>query len=328
MTSILDRRLFPGGRRRHLPGRGGRRVSRLPDFFLQHARRDQGGRCRLRACFSIGVAFADAFARDDAQGRDRHRVPAAHHAGCGTSCSGRAGYVGGAPLWARTVEDQLSSELPRGTFDRPHDNGSNKQARGRDISSVLLAIASGDGMDDAIETAIRFARSSGADLKALAIIDTKTLHNVGPVPLGGNHYAVQLRNTLTAQARAKVAEIVQSFERRATQAGVRFRVQMEEGDPRTVFAGAACRSCCPDRTTRCMVRSRPGVISDRPAGRVAALRIRNRRCGPRRQNADHHLRLNAGRCGSRATGNAWSAVCRPARTDCRLPCDCRLSPPR
>lgn len=204
-------------------------VLRLPDFFMRmHAATKAGvagcGLLLIGVAFGmpslsmwVKVAIAIVFLL--------LTTPIAGH------LLGRAGYVAGVPLWARTVEDQLRSELPRGTFDRPHDNGSNKQARGRDISSVLLAIASGDGMDDAIETAIRFARSSGADLTALAIIDTKTLHNVGPVPLGGNHYAVQLRNTLTAQARAKVAEIVQSFERRAAQAGVRFRVQMEEGDP-------------------------------------------------------------------------------------------------
>lgn len=227
MTAILSAIFLVAGAALCLVAAVG--VLRLPDFFMRmHAATKAGvAGCGL---LLIGVAFAmPSFAMWVKVAIAilflLLTTPIAGH------LLGRAGYVGGAPLWARTVEDQLSSELKRGNFDRPHDNASNKQARERDISSVLLAIASGEGMDDAIDTAIRFAKSSGADLTALAIIDTKTLHNVGPVPLGGNHYAVQLRNTLTAQARGKVAEIVQSFEQRASQAGVRFRVQMEEGDP-------------------------------------------------------------------------------------------------
>jgi nucleotide-binding universal stress UspA family protein len=103
------------------------------------------------------------------------------------------------------------------------------------IERVVLGLANGPGMDAAIKHATELAKANRAELVGLAIIDTKTLENVGPVPIGGNYYAAQLRRTLIAKARHRMAEAVQSFERAAERAGISFSVSVEEGDPAPIL---------------------------------------------------------------------------------------------
>lgn len=79
--------------------------------------------------------------------------------------------------------------------------------------------------------ASEIASASGKPLIALAIVDTKMLANVGPVPIGGNHYAAQLRRSQIEKARHALAEVVQAFERKARAAGIAYSIAMEEGDP-------------------------------------------------------------------------------------------------
>lgn len=105
------------------------------------------------------------------------------------------------------------------------------------IERVVLGLANGPGMEAAMTHAIELAKTHQAGLVGLAIVDTKTLNNVGPVPIGGNYYAAQLRNTLITKARHKMAEAVQSFERAAKDAGIRFSVNVEEGDPASFLRG-------------------------------------------------------------------------------------------
>lgn len=145
----------------------------------------------------------------------------------------RAGYVAGVPLWAGTKEDQLGRELRRGDFDRPllSVRAAPASSVRPNVRRVVLGLASGPETKAAIDHAVVLAKTHGAELVGLAIIDTKMLRNVGPVPIGGNYWAEQLRNTLISRARHTLADVVQSFERGAKDAGVRFSVQVEEGNP-------------------------------------------------------------------------------------------------
>lgn len=151
---------------------------------------------------------------------------------------GRAGYVAGVPL--RTKEDHLIRELPRGDFERPFLSvgvAGFGGGKGRVVRRVALGLTSGPETEMAIDHAIALAKTHGADLVGLAIIDTKMLKNVGPVPIGGNYWAEQVRNTLIGKARHALADVVQAFERAAGNAGVRFSVQVEEGNPVLILRG-------------------------------------------------------------------------------------------
>lgn len=210
-------------------------VLRLPDFFMRmHATTKAGvagcGLLLIGVAFGapsvsmwIKVAIAITFLL--------LTTPIAGH------LLARAGYIGGVALWRNTVKDELKDVLPRGDFESPA-----KPFSGRDgIRHVVLAIASGDGMDEAMTKALELARQYGVDMTALAIIDTKALHDVGPVPLGGLYHAQQLRNALTSQARAKVATTLEAFEHLATRADVTFSLQVEEGDPAAYLRAMSTR---------------------------------------------------------------------------------------
>ncbi len=204
-------------------------ILRLPDFFMRmHAATKAGvAGCGL---LLVGVAFAEPSAGTWIKVAIAIAFllltqPIAGH------LLARAGYVAGVPLWGGTREDQLEGELQRGDFDHPASAAFRRKTMNHKIEKVVLGIASGPGMDAAITHAVAMAKAHRVDLAGLAIIDTKTLHNVGPVPIGGNYYAKQLRNTLTAGARRRVAEAVQIVEEAASQAGVRFGLYVEEGDP-------------------------------------------------------------------------------------------------
>lgn len=103
------------------------------------------------------------------------------------------------------------------------------------IERVVLGLANGPGMEATMTHAIELAKAHQAELVGLAIVDTKTLNNVGPVPIGGNYYAAQLRNTLITKARHRMAGTVQSFEQAAKDAGIRFSVNVEEADPAPIL---------------------------------------------------------------------------------------------
>jgi nucleotide-binding universal stress UspA family protein len=99
------------------------------------------------------------------------------------------------------------------------------------VGRVVLGLASGRGTAVAIDHAIMLAQTHRAELVGLAIIDTKILSNVGPVPIGGNYYAARLRNSRIGRARHALADAIQLFEQAAMAAGIRFSVQVEEGNP-------------------------------------------------------------------------------------------------
>src|SRR5690606_25495935 len=147
----------------------------------------------------------------------------------------RAGYVAGVPLWGGTREDQLKGELPRGDFDHPQTGSLGRNAMNSTIERVVLGLANGPGMEAAMTHAIELAQADRVELIGLAIGETKTLENVGPVPIGGNYSAAQLRKERIAKARHRMAETVQSFERAAMQAGANFSVSVEEGDPAPIL---------------------------------------------------------------------------------------------
>lgn len=207
-------------------------VLRLPDFFLRmHAATKAG--VAGAGLVLIGVAFAEpSFGMwvkiTIAIAFLLLTTPIAGH------LLARAGYVAGVPLWGGTYQNDLPGELPRGEFESRAPHSRHVAGAARPLSqagSVLVTLTSGRGGEAAMQVAIDIAVTTNSPLLALAIIDTKMLNNVGPVPLGGNYYAAQLRRSQVEKARGVLASVVQEFERRAQEAGVLFSIAMEEGDP-------------------------------------------------------------------------------------------------
>lgn len=246
-------------------------VLRLPDFFMRmHAATKAGvAGCGL---LLIGVAFAYP-----SPGMWIKVTIAIAFLLLTTPIAGhllaRAGYVAGVPLWGGTREDQLRGELPRGDFDSPPTASFGRKAMNPTIERVVLGLANGPGMEAAMTSAIELAKAHRVELVGLAIIDTKTLNNVGPVPIGGNYYAAQLRRTLIAKARHRMAETVQSFEHDAEQAGIRFSVSVEEGDPTPIL----------------LARLKPGVTLVLPRRAWFDHGLADRKIDPAARLARHHI---------------------------------------
>lgn len=147
---------------------------------------------------------------------------------------GRAGYVGGVPLWSGTVEDRLAEVLPRGAFD-----GAAGGSGGARVAGVTVALAAGPASGPLIEHAVALASRHGVPLTGLAIIDTPLLENVGSVPLGANWHAERLRAHRIAAARQVLAGTIEALERQAALAGIAQRLRVEEGAPAPLLRAAA-----------------------------------------------------------------------------------------
>ena len=104
---------------------------------------------------------------------------------------------------------------------------------------VVVALASGPNLAQAVDRAITLARNHSAELCGIAIVDTKRLSNVGPVPIGAGWYAQQMRERRIALARAAAADAIERFGNAAAASGLRWSVQLEEGRPRDVLKSLA-----------------------------------------------------------------------------------------
>lgn len=212
-------------------------VLRLPDFFMRmHAATKAGVvGCGL---VLIGAGFADGTAATWVKVGIAVlflllTTPIAGH------LLGRAAYVGGAPLWQGTAIDDLRSVLPRGRFetgDQPLRQRNPSEETG---DCIILALAKGPCMDEAIKKAIALARRRDVELCGIAIIDVPRLCNVGPVPIGAGWHAQKMRERRIGLARQAAADVIEQFEAQAQGSGVRWTVRLEEGRPARILADLA-----------------------------------------------------------------------------------------
>jgi monovalent cation/proton antiporter MnhG/PhaG subunit len=223
-------------------------VVRLPDFFMRmHAATKAGvAGCGL---LLVGVGLVDGSPSTWAKvvvavAFLLLTTPVAAH------LLGRAGYVGGTPLWRGTASDALAGVLGRGRFGRTTTPiasdpiadvrvGNGTPSAKPELRRVVVALASGPNLGPAIDRSIALARAHAAELCGVAIVDTKRLSNVGPVPIGAGWYAQQMRERRIALARAAAADAIEHFGNAAAASGLRWSVQLEEGRPRAVLRSLA-----------------------------------------------------------------------------------------
>jgi len=98
------------------------------------------------------------------------------------------------------------------------------------IKRILVGLGGTHYTPVAIQTAVELARDRGAELTGVTVVDVGRLSHVGPVPLGAECAAEELREhrlQLTAQ---RVEEVIEQFESACSAARVAYRVAREEGD--------------------------------------------------------------------------------------------------
>lgn len=211
-------------------------VLRLPDFFMRmHAATEAGvAGCGL---VLIGVAFAYPSLEVWVKvilgvGFLLVTTPIAGH------LLARAGYVGGVPLWTGTSGDELAGALKRGSFDRPSVSSSHLPGVSKSEPErfcVVVALSASALGDDIVAQAISLAKAHDGEIRGVAVIDTKMLAKIGPIPLGGNYYASRLRTKRMEHARRRLAVSVERFEAAVTQASIPYDIRLDEGDPATLL---------------------------------------------------------------------------------------------
>jgi nucleotide-binding universal stress UspA family protein len=82
------------------------------------------------------------------------------------------------------------------------------------------------------------AARHNASVSLLSVIDVDRLARVGPVPVGANHHARQLREDRARQSRQNAADAIDRFVAAAELRKVPVRVLRDEGDPFTSLARA------------------------------------------------------------------------------------------
>jgi len=99
------------------------------------------------------------------------------------------------------------------------------------IKRILLGLGGTDYTVSAINQAIALAMANNAEVTGVSVIDVKRLTSIGPVPIGGGHYASDMVDDRLKKARERVEWAVQEFTEACSASGVRHRVLQEVGEP-------------------------------------------------------------------------------------------------
>jgi nucleotide-binding universal stress UspA family protein len=99
------------------------------------------------------------------------------------------------------------------------------------LKRILVGLGGGDYTTSAISHAVALARTHGAELTGVAVIDDRKLSSVGPVPLGASRYAHDLVADRMRKAQQRVTQACDEFARACAGAGLGHRVLREHGEP-------------------------------------------------------------------------------------------------
>jgi len=107
------------------------------------------------------------------------------------------------------------------------------------IKRILVGLGGTEYTVSAINQAVALAMANDAEVTGVSVVDESRLSSVGPVPLGGGHYARELVEDRLAKAKNKVEWAAQEFTDACRAAGVRHGVLREEGEPFTLLIDQA-----------------------------------------------------------------------------------------
>lgn len=107
------------------------------------------------------------------------------------------------------------------------------------LTRILVGLDNTANTDAAVQQALEVAQRHRAQVTGIAVVDTKALERVGPMPIGGSYYAKRLREHRLASAEAQSSAALTRFELACQNAGVRHEAKQLHGDPFEVFAAQA-----------------------------------------------------------------------------------------
>ncbi len=103
---------------------------------------------------------------------------------------------------------------------------------------ILVGVAGTPATEAKIAYTVELAARHGAAVSAMSVVDVERLAKVGPVPIGGAHYAKQMRDDRVAKIRQTAQGALERFEAACADAGVPFSVIRAEKDPFDALADA------------------------------------------------------------------------------------------
>lgn len=104
------------------------------------------------------------------------------------------------------------------------------------IRRILVGLGDATYAASATQTALELAKSQGAELTGISVLDERRIASVGPVPLGAGSVAVELREHRLAECKRVIDEVIDQFEHTCQQANVPYRVQRPEGEAFRIVA--------------------------------------------------------------------------------------------
>ncbi len=99
------------------------------------------------------------------------------------------------------------------------------------VKKILMTLDSSPFTQAALGHAIELGRVHKAEVTGMAIVNRQRLANVGPIPIGGNSYAKNLRDFRFAETNSHIDEIIGTFKSTASRAGIDYRIERQDGDP-------------------------------------------------------------------------------------------------
>jgi nucleotide-binding universal stress UspA family protein len=99
------------------------------------------------------------------------------------------------------------------------------------IKRILVGLGSLVYARSATLKAIELAQSHGAELTGVTLFDTKRLDHAGFAPIGAGHLARELKLSRLDAVSGVIADVEAHFAIACEDAGVRYQLQREEGDP-------------------------------------------------------------------------------------------------
>ena len=99
------------------------------------------------------------------------------------------------------------------------------------IKRILVGLGDVESSGAATQQGVELAKRHGAEITAVTVVDHNRLDNVGPVPIGGGGAARQLREYRRKITRDAIEKAIGHFKLACNEAGIRFRLICEEGEP-------------------------------------------------------------------------------------------------
>ena len=106
------------------------------------------------------------------------------------------------------------------------------------IKRILVGVAGTPATEAKIACTVELAARHGAEINALSVVDIDRLAQVGPVPLGGAHYAQQMRDDRVARIKQTADSALDRFADACRAAGVPSHIIRSEANPFDALADA------------------------------------------------------------------------------------------